>query len=73
MSYQYNCNEIYDYFKKAREKEKLSKDIADTTALVEMAPTSSFINFAGKYMWVVMSNLNLNTAQKLGVTSIKKY
>ena len=37
MSHRYNCNEIYHYFEKAREKKKLSKDIADTTALVEMA------------------------------------
>lgn len=35
--------------KKAREKEKLLKDIANTTASAERAQVSSFFDFAWKY------------------------
>ena len=58
--------------KKVQEKERLLKDIADITALAEMAWALSLIDFVGKYMWA-MSNANLDAVKKLELTSIKKY
>ena len=58
--------------KKAKKKENLSKSIADTIVLAEVAWVSNPVNFARKYMWV-MNNTNLDAAKKLGLTNIKKY
>lgn len=57
---------------KVREKEKLSKDITDTTAPSEVAQKSSPVNLAIKYMQA-MSNANLDATKELELTSIKKY
>ena len=57
---------------KAREKEGLSKSIAHTTALAEVAQALGLIDLAGKYMWAI-SNANLEPAKILGLTGIKKY
>ena len=57
---------------KAREKEKLSKGIADTTAPVEIAWVLSLVDLTGRYNWA-MSNTNLDAAKKLGLTDMKKY
>lgn len=58
--------------KKAREKERLSVDIADTTAPAEMAQASSPVDLVGRCMWA-MNNANLDAAKELGLTDIKKY
>lgn len=50
MQYQYNCHEKNDYFKKAKKKEELSKNITDKIALAEMAQRLSPINLARKYI-----------------------
>ncbi len=57
---------------KAREDEMLSESITDTTAPAEVARVSSLVDLVGRYNWV-MSNVDLNTAKELGLTSIKKY
>ena len=57
---------------KTRKKEALSEGIADTTAPAEVALASSLVDLAGKYM-CAMSNANMDTTKKLGLTSIKKY
>lgn len=73
MLSQFNCNKICDYFKKiTKEEEMLSKSIADMTIYVEVAQSSSFIDFTRRYNEVI-SNINLDVAKKSGLTSIKKY
>ena len=57
---------------KARKEKTLSKDIANTTALVKVAQVSSLINLAGRCNWAI-SNIDLDVAKKLGLTRIKKY
>ncbi len=57
--------------KKTWEEEILSESIADTTAPAEMAQILSPIDLAGRYNWA-MSNADLNTEKKLGLTGIKK-
>ena len=57
---------------KAKEEKMLSEGIANTSTAVKVARISSFINLAGRYNWA-MSNIDLNVAKKLGLTSIKKY
>ena len=56
----------------AKEKKKLSKSIADTTALAKVAQISSFFDLIRKYIWA-MSNTDLDTNKKLWLTGIKKY
>ena len=58
--------------KKAREEEMLSEDNANMTSPVEIVRVSSFVDFARRYNWVI-SNANLDTIKKLGLTDIKKY
>ena len=58
--------------KKARKKKTLLEDIADTTALVEVAQVSSLIDLAKGYNSAI-SNINLDIAKKLGLTSFKNY
>ena len=48
--------------KKARQKEGLSKGIADTTALAEVTQVSVPINLAWKYMWAI-SKADLDAAK----------
>ena len=57
---------------KAREKKRLSKGIADTTAPAVMAWASSLIDLAGRYIWA-MNNADLDAAKELGLIGIKKY
>ena len=57
---------------KAREKERLSKNIANTTAPVELAQALSSINFTRKYIWAI-SDADMDAAKELELTSIKKY
>lgn len=57
---------------RVRKKEKLSKNITETTTLAEMPWVSSYINFAWRYRWS-MSNVNLDVVKKLKLTGIEKY
>ena len=57
---------------KAREEKMQSESIADMTALAKVAWVSSFVDLAERYNWA-MSNADLDTAKKLGLTGIKKY
>ena len=57
---------------KAKEKKGLSEGITDTTASAEMARALSPVDLVGKYMWAI-SNANMDAANKLGLTGIKKY
>ena len=57
---------------KAREKERLLEGIADITAPVEVVQALSPVDLARKYIWA-MSNSNMDAAEKLGLTGIKKY
>ena len=57
---------------KAREKERLSKGIADTIPPAKVAQALSPVDFAGRYMWA-MNNADLDAAKKLGLNGIKKY
>ena len=57
---------------KAREKKRLSKNIANTIALAEVARALNLVDHARKYM-CAMNNANMDAAKKLGLTSIKKY
>lgn len=57
---------------KAREKEKLSEDTANTTALVEVAKALSIIDLAWRYKWVI-SNTNMDAVKELELTGVKKY
>lgn len=72
MPYQYNCQKKYDFFKKGQKKEGLLKFVVGTTALAEVAQPLSLINLAKKYI-KIMSNVDLNIVEELGLTSIKKY
>ena len=56
---------------KTRKKEGLSKSIVDITVLAEVAQSISVVDLIGKYICTV-NNVDLNTAKKLGLTSIKK-
>lgn len=56
--------------KKAQEEEKLSKCIVETTLPAKMARASSLVDLARIYKWA-MSNVNLDIAEKLGLTDIK--
>ena len=58
--------------KRARKKKMLSEGIADMTASAEVAQISSPVDLAGIYNWA-MSNTDLDTTKKLGLTDIKKY
>ena len=55
-----------------REKEALSKSIANTIASAEMTQVLSLVNLAEKYLWAI-NNADLDAAKKLGLSSIKKY
>ena len=50
--------------KKAKKKEELLKDIADTTVPVEVSQALSLVHLAGKYIWA-MSNANLDVSKEL--------
>ena len=56
----------------AREKEKLSEGIADTTAQAEVARTWSPVDLAERYKWA-MSDADPDAAKELRLTGIKKY
>ncbi len=58
--------------KKAKEKEILLEDIADTTVLAEVAWVLSVVDLAGRYNWAI-NNTDLDTAKELGLIGIKKY
>ena len=57
---------------KAREKKELSRSIVDTIAPAEVAWALSPVNLAGRYTWAI-SNADLDEANELGLTGIKKY
>ena len=57
---------------KAREKEMLLENIVDTIVPEEVAQVPNPIDLAKSYNWA-MSNTDLDTTKKLGLTGIKKY
>ena len=57
---------------KPNKKEKLSKSIANITALAKMARTLSLFNLVQRYIWT-MSNIDLDAVKKLRVIGINKY
>lgn len=57
---------------KARGKKKLSWDITNITTPAEVAWASSWVDFANRYKWAI-SDANLDKANELRLTSIKKY
>ena len=58
--------------KKTKEKEKMSKGFANTTALAEVAEGLSLIDLAWRYKWV-MSKADIETAKILGLTGVRNY
>ena len=58
--------------KKAKEKERLSESIMNSTAPTEIALALGLIDLVRRYIWG-MSNANMDTAKKLDLTSITKY
>lgn len=46
--------------------------ILNIITLVKIFQALSFVNFTKKYKWVI-NNTNLDAAEKLGLTGIKKY
>ena len=57
---------------KVNENKRLSEDITNTIMPPEVAQALSFVDLARRYMQT-MSNVNLNTAKELRLTSINKY
>ena len=51
--------------KKAKKSERLPKSIVNIFALAKVVKSLSFVDFAGRYIWV-MSNANWDTVKKLG-------
>ena len=58
--------------KKTKTKEELLEGIVDTITPAEVARTLGPVDFAKKYMWA-MRNTDLDAAEKLGLTVMKKY
>ena len=59
--------------KKTQKKERqLVVRNTDKIAQIEVAKTSSLIDFDGKYMWAI-SNVDIDATRNLGLTDIKKY
>lgn len=58
--------------KKSKEKKKLSENIANIIMLIEVTKVSCLLDLVKRYEYVI-SNVNINAANKLGLTHIKKY
>ncbi len=52
--------------------ELLAIENVDKTTIAEVAKMSSAIDLGSKYSWAI-SNADIDTAEDLGLTSIKKY
>lgn len=57
---------------KNSKKEELSRNIPDTTALAEEIEALSLVNLDERFKMAI-NNADLDKANKLGLTSIKKY
>ncbi len=52
--------------------ELLAMENADKTVIAEVAKVSSVIDLGSKHSWAI-SNTDIDTAEDLGLTGIKKY
>lgn len=57
---------------KTSKNKELLKGIADIIVAAKVTQALNFINLARRYKWAI-SNTNLDKANKLKLTSIKKY
>lgn len=71
MLHQYNCYKNILILKKTRKKERQSIVILNLIALAKVVQISKLVNFAEKYIQLI-SNIDINTVKKLGLTSNQK-
>lgn len=72
MSYQYNFNRKYNYFRKNFQKKSLSGGVRDKTLPAKEAWALKYIDLAKRYEWTI-NNVDLDEANELKLRAIKKY